>query len=122
MATTEKPPAYTPSLLSETSTVSIDETTDSEYVSPTVDNTLIEPTLDFNFDTIRSNIQISDQALAKEVIRIIAERAKAGVFAHHCWGYAFFENSVHPSLCCQGLMLIQRPGWIQGLKGVDGIL
>jgi hypothetical protein len=55
---------------------------------------LLEPSLKLNYSTIENNLHKSDQAFAREVVKLIAERAENGVFARDCWGYKFLDPPV----------------------------
>lgn len=59
---------------------------------------LLEPGLKFDAETVLSNLHKSDQAFAREVVRLIACRAKQGFFSHDSWGYSFTVPSVVLSL------------------------
>jgi len=58
------------------------------------DNELLEPKFKFGYDNILSNLHKSDQAFAREVVKMIATRAEVGIFSHHSWGYNFIEPPV----------------------------
>lgn len=55
---------------------------------------LLEPSLKLNYSTIENNLHKSDQAFAREVVKLIAERAENGIFARDCWGYKFLDPPV----------------------------
>ena len=55
---------------------------------------LLEPSLKLDYSTIENNLHKSDQAFAREVVKLIAERAENGIFARDCWGYKFLDPPV----------------------------
>src|SRR5579859_6793186 len=55
---------------------------------------LLEPSLKLDFSTIENNLHKSDQSFAREVVKLIAERAENGIFARDCWGYKFLDPPV----------------------------
>jgi hypothetical protein len=55
---------------------------------------LLEPSLKLDFSTIEKNLHKSDKAFAREVVKLIAERAENGIFARDCWGYKFLDPPV----------------------------
>jgi hypothetical protein len=58
---------------------------------------LLEPSLKLDYSTIKNNLCQADRAFAKEVVKLIAERAENGIFARDCWGYKFLDPPVCPS-------------------------
>jgi hypothetical protein len=83
--------------------VPIQSTTETNGTSPTVSSTtpkpLLEPSLKLDRTTIDNNLHKADQAFAREVVKLIAERAENGIFARDCWGYKFLDPPVtHPLL------------------------
>jgi hypothetical protein len=54
--------------------------------------------LKLDYSTIENNLHKSDQAFAREVVKLIAERAENGIFARDCWGYKFLDPPVPYSL------------------------
>jgi hypothetical protein len=56
---------------------------------------LLEPSFELDSSIIEKNLHKSDQAFAKEVVRLIADRAERGIFARDCWGYKFLDPPVH---------------------------
>jgi len=61
---------------------------------PSAANGLLEPSLKLDYSTIEKNLHKSDQAFAREVVKLIAERAENGIFARDCWGYKFLDPPV----------------------------
>jgi hypothetical protein len=55
---------------------------------------LLEPSLKLDISVIKKNLHKSDKAFAREVVKLIAERAENGIFARDCWGYKFLEPPV----------------------------
>lgn len=60
---------------------------------------LLDPSLKFDINTLINNLHKSDQAFAKEVVRLIAKRAADGIVACDCWGYRFSDPTVRPFGC-----------------------
>lgn len=71
------------------------ESTNSTALPCNATEGLLEPTLKFDYDTIVNNLHKSDQTFAREVVRLIAERAGHGIFARDCWGYRFLDPPVY---------------------------
>jgi hypothetical protein len=73
-------------------------TLETNGTSPTVSSTttkpLLEPSLKLDRTTIDNNLHKADQAFAREVVKLIAERAENGIFARDCWGYKFLDPPV----------------------------
>jgi hypothetical protein len=79
---------------------------------------LLEPSLKFDGDTILNNIHKSDQAFAKEVIRLLADRAEHGVFARDSWGYKFLKTPV----CILHISFAQVPDFRLRIDHISGRL
>jgi hypothetical protein len=71
-------------------------TSDTTEPPPTPRTDLLEPSLKLDFSTIEKNLHKSDKAFAREVVKLIAERAENGIFARDCWGYKFLDPPVLP--------------------------
>jgi hypothetical protein len=73
---------------------------------------LLEPSLKLNYSTIENNLHKSDQAFAREVVKLIAERAENGIFARDCWGYKFLDPPVLNPLSSQLLLPLHFPSYL----------
>lgn len=65
-----------------------------ETASTPLAKDLLEPSLKLDISVIKRNLHKSDKAFAREVVKLIAERAENGIFARDCWGYKFLEPPV----------------------------
>ena len=76
------PPSYTNGMSS------------AEQADASASEELLEPSLKLDAATIQDNLHKSDEAFAREVVKLIAERAENGIFARDCWGYKFLDPPV----------------------------
>lgn len=79
------------------STAEMNGSTDTPGTATTTAPTkedLLEPSLKLDYSTIENNLHKSDRAFAREVVKLIAERAESGIFARDCWGYKFLDPPV----------------------------
>ena len=94
-----------------------EETSPPPYDTPPspAPSQLLEPSLKLDPSTIQSNLHKSDKAFAREVVKLIGERAENGIFARDCWGYKFYDPPV-PSPFSRLIQTEPRPylkctGW-----------
>lgn len=96
---TQQPPQQHPEEGEEADTNPASSTSPPPYIITTTADAsepqgLLEPSLKLDISTIQNNLYKSDQAFAREVVKLIAERAENGIFARDCWGYKFLDPPV----------------------------